>query len=280
MTCTFYRLQPPLNLFINHLYAPSNFSLYAREKILPTSLIDLKINFGGDFSVYMADQTQPSATCSESWCVGLYSGYHMVDRPTHRDYIGVNFKPGGAYPFLQFPLSELHNQVVSLDAIWGRSAAEIRERLYAVPTLPARFALLEQFLLARLCELPYGLRALQYAIGEIMRHQGTLSIRALSDYIGMSQKHLITQFKQMAGGTPKELARLYRFEHLLYNLDVTQPVEWTQLAHQYCYYDQSHFNKDFETFTGLTPSDYLRVRRQVHAENPEHARYARLLPVG
>jgi AraC-like DNA-binding protein len=280
MTCTFYIPSPPLNAFINHFYSPNNLTLYKREKILPMPRLDLKINFGGAFPVYMADQTQPLMLCTESWCVGLCSEYHIVDWPLDKHYIGVSFKPGGAYPFLRIPLSELHNQVVPLDAVWGCFAAEARERLCAAASLQERFALLERLLLRCLCEVPYGLNAVLYAVGEIVRHYGVLSIRELSDHMGMSQKHLISQFKRMTGATPKELARLHRFEHILYNVDPLQPVDWTQVAHQYFFYDQAHFNKDFEKFTGLTPSDYLHVRRQVHAENPEHARYVRVLPIG
>jgi len=72
-----------------------------------------------------------------------------------------------------------------------------------------------------------------------------LSIRALSDQMGLSQNHLGTQFKRLVGGTPKELARLTRFEWTLRSIDPTQPVDWTRVAHQSHYYDQSHFNKDF-----------------------------------
>jgi AraC-like DNA-binding protein len=280
MSCKYYVPAPPLNRFINHFYAPVGSALYPREKIMPTSLIDLKINFGDFFEVFVEDQTQPAATCSESWCVGLFSTYHIVERPMEKRFIGVNFKPGGAYPFLRTPLSELQNQVVSLDTIWGEFATEVRERLYEAPTLQARFALFEQMMLARLRELPYGLNAVQYGVQEIMRCDGALSIRALSDRIGMSHKHLINQFKHMVGGTPKELARLYRFEQILYHLDVAQPVDWTHVAHRYSYFDQSHFNKDFETFTGHCPSDYLRLRRKVYNDNPEYAQYSRLLPTG
>ena len=192
----------------------------------------------------------------------------------------MSFKPGGAYPFLGLPLSELQNQIVSLEAIWGKCAAEIRERLYAAPTLQARFALLEDLLLARLCEAPRGLQAVQYAVTEIARRHGGLSIRELSDRMGMSQKHLIVQFKQMVGCTPKELARLYRFADVLGSIDLTQPVDWTLVAHQFHYHDQSHFIRDFKEFTGHTPTDYLRLRRQMHAEKPDRTQHLHLLPIG
>ena len=280
MTYIVYTPSPPLDTFIHRLYYADHTLPYEREKILPMPWIELKVNFGDAFQAYDADGAQPFTTCSESWMTGLWSEPHIVDRPSDVQRIGVTFKLGGAYPFLGIPLSELHNQIVSLDAIWGSFAAEIREQLHAAPTIQARFVLFEQLLLARLGEAPHWYQAIQVAIEQIARQHGALSIRALSDEIGMSQKHLIEQFKLMVGGTPKELARLYRFVLMIRRIDSTQPVNWTRVAHDSLFYDQSHFNHEFEAFTGHNPTDYLGLRRRVRAEKPGHASYLHLLPTG
>lgn len=290
MAYFFHLPSPPLNFYIDRFYYLNDSVPVHREKILPLPAIDLKINFGGVFQVYDTDHDGPFATLTESWALGLWSTYHIVDWPLDLQYVGVSFKPGGAYPFLGLPLSELQNQIVPLDTIWGSFAAEIRERLYAVPTTQARFDMLEQLFLARLCDTapvvrrrggaPLGLQAVQYAMAEIARRHGTLSIRELSESMGMSQKHLIVQFKQMVGFTPKELGRLYRFADILASIDFTQPVDWTLVAHQFRYHDQSHFIRDFKGFTGHTPTDYLRLRRLMHAQNPDRAQHLRLLSIG
>lgn len=276
MTYTLHVPAPPLSAYINCMWYIGDALPYPRLKMLPMPSLHIMFSFGDAFSVYEAYQTRPFATCAESWSVGLWSTYHLMDAPQDVQVLNVSFKPGGAYPFLKFPLSELHNQIVPLDALWGAHAAEIREQLYASPTLSARFALLERLLLARLSEAPHGLKVVQYALAEIARRRGVLSIRALCDQIGISQKHLITQFKQMVGGTPKELARLDRFRHILESVEPTQPVDWGPIARQHHYYDQSHFNKDFEAFTGHSPSDYLRLRRQ----DPDPARHLSRLATG
>jgi len=280
MTFISYTPSPPLNFYINSFYCPNESLPLPREKTLPLPGLDLKINFGGGFQVYDADQREPFTTLTESWVLGLWTKFHIVDWPEDLQYVGVSFKPGGAYSFLGLQLSELQNQIVSLDAIWGTCAAELRERLYAAPTIQARFALLEQFLLARLCETPQGLKVVQYAVAEIARHHGILSIRELSESMGMSEKHLIVQFKQMIGSTPKELGRLYRFADILASIDPTRSVDWTWVAHQFQYHDQSHFIRDFKEFTGHTPTDYLRLRRLMYVRNPDRTQHLRLLPIG
>jgi AraC-like DNA-binding protein len=282
MITTYHIPSPPLNSYVNYFYYRDVPFPCSQAKMLPNPSLNLEVNLGGAFQVYEANQTQPFAICTESWWAGLRNAYHVIEWPSDIQIFIVDFKPGGAYPFLQLPLSELHNQVVSLEVIWGNFAAEIRERLYAAPTLKARFALLEQLLLSRLREAPapYGLDAVQYAVAEIAKRHGALSIRALSDHIGISQKHLIEQFKRMVGGTPKELARIYRFQYVLHSIDPTQSVDWGLVALQAHYYDQSHFINDFEAFTGQRPTDYLRLRRHVHAENSENASCFLQLPTG
>jgi methylphosphotriester-DNA--protein-cysteine methyltransferase len=280
MAFIFHAPSPPLNDYIDCFYYPKDSGPYPRERILPLPALDLKINLGGSLRLIDAHHSKPLATLSESWAVGLWNKSHIVDWPEDMGFFGVSFKLGGAYPFLRLPLSELHNQAVPLDVIWGNFATEIRERLYEASTIQARFTLLEQLLRTRLNEPPQQLKAMQHAVAEIARQHGVLSIRFLSDCMGMSQKHLITQFKQIVGCTPKELARLYRFSHILEGIDPSQPVDWTLVAHQFCYHDQSHFIRDFKQFSGHAPSDYLRLRRQIYAESPEHAERLRLLPIG
>jgi AraC-like DNA-binding protein len=274
-----YIPSPPLNAYIDDLYYWSGAAPYVCQKVLPVPALNVMVNLGYPFQVYEPDRAEPLIICNESWSVGLWNTYHIVDWPPSVEFFGIHFKAGGAYPFLRFPLSELNGQIVPLDAIWGHYASEIRERLYAVPTIHAGFDLLEQLLLARFSEPPHGLEVVQYAISEIDQHHGALSIQGLSDHIGISQNHLGTQFKRFVGVPTKELTRFYRLAHVLDAIDSAHTIDWTWIAHQSGFYDQSHFNKEFVAFTGHSPTDYLRLRRRVHTENPEHAQVCRNLPI-
>jgi AraC-like DNA-binding protein len=252
MTYIRYIPAPPLSSYIEDLYYLDGPAPYPRQMVLPVASSNLMINLGSCFDVYEPDQAEPFVTCTDSWWVGIWSTYHRVDWLLNVQFFGAHFKPGGAYPFLQLPLSELNSQVVPLDAIWGHYASEIRERLHAVPTIQAGFTLLERLLLAQLCEAPRSLDLVQCAIAQIAQNHGTLSIRALSEQLGTSQNYLGTQFKCLVGIPPKEVARFYRFAYVLRLIDAAQPVDLTLIAHQAQFYDQSHFNRDFVTFTGLS----------------------------
>src|SRR5688572_10938073 len=158
---------PPLNAYIDDIYYYEGSPPFTRLKALPMPSLHLMINFGQPFRWQDSNCHEPVTLCAESWCLGLWSRPYTVEWSANVRFFGIHFKPGGMYPFLQLPLSELHNQVVPLDAIVGYFAAELRERLYETPTLPAKFALLERVLLARLCDMPHGLDVVRYAVDTI-----------------------------------------------------------------------------------------------------------------
>jgi AraC-like DNA-binding protein len=268
-----------LDSYIDYFYYIDGAMPYPREKILPTGWLDLEVNLGGAIQIYDATGAKPVATCLESWWVGVWNTYGTVEWPSNTQLMGIHFKPGGAYPFLNFPLSELQNQIVSADALWGGFAAELFERLSAAPSIQTRLLLFEELMRVRLHDAPHGLNVVRYGVAEIARHKGSLLIKALGDQMGISHNHLLTQFNRMVGISPKALARLYRLKHILHSVDPTSAVDWTQIAHQSDYYDQAHFTKDFRVFTGLSPTDYLRLRRQSHAINPARDRLVHVLAI-
>ena len=252
----------PLNQFIACFWYVDMVVPYTREKILPTGTIELMINFGAPHRKYNQSETAFDLM-SEGWIAGFQTDYIVNEPIAETDMLGVRFKPGGAYPFLGEVIYDLHNAVVDLEAVWGYEAADLREQLWARPTVHGRFALLQEHLLERLTANLYGLELVQYAVQTLDQHTGRLSIRELSDQVGLSQKHLIHQFKKMIGASPKQVARVLKLQKVLHLIDPTQLVNWSAIAHACGYYDQAHFNRDFKSFTGLTPAEYVELR-QVH----------------
>jgi AraC-like DNA-binding protein len=261
----------PLNAYIDDIYYLDGPAPYVRLKVFPMPSLHLILNLGDGCQVYEPRHAKPSGRHIESCWVGMWSGHYVVQYPATLRLYGIHFKPGGAHPFLRMPLSELHNEIVALDTIWRREAREILERLHDAPTTRVGFALLERMLMTRLSETR-ELDMVRFAIAEIARQHGAVPIRGLCDAMGISQSHLGTQFNRIAGVPPKQLARFYRFAHVLRSVDPERTVDWTAIAHDAGFYDQSHFNKDFAAFTGFSPGRYLQLRRRLHEENPEQAR--------
>jgi AraC-like DNA-binding protein len=251
---------PALKPYIQAIWHVDEQVPYGREKILPTGTIELIINFGSAFRVIDKDNPQTFITANQSWLVGLQTEYIINEITGYSHMLGIRFKPGGIAPFFPHPASDFHNQMVALDAIWGNFADHLREQLLQIPTFQARIQHVEQALIKRLNIDEYAYLPIQFAVQEITRSDGIISIKSLSDTIGYSQKHLGNQFKRLVGITPKMLARVFRFQHVLQRIQPTGDSNWVEIAHTCHYHDQSHFNKEFTAFTGLTPSDYIDLR--------------------
>ena len=155
----------------------------------------------------------------------------------------------------------------------------MRERLAAAPTVAARFHLLEQALAARL-NVDRERRPLAYVVERLVDPMTPLSVRDLSDAVGFSQKHLIAQCKKYVGVTPKKLARIARFHRALQTIEPAGSPNWADIALRCGYFDQAHFNRDFVTFSGLTPGAYV-AQRQAHFDTPPaHDSSVKFVPEG
>jgi len=62
-------------------------------------------------------------------------------------------------------------------------------------------------------------------------------------------------FKKWVGLSPKLFARIIRFSYI-FQLVQDNNQSWSSLAYEAAYYDQSHFIRNFKSFTGENPADY------------------------
>jgi AraC-like DNA-binding protein len=174
--------------------------------------------------------------------------------------VGIRFRPGGAYPFFRFPISELSEAVTELDLIWGGLLSEIRDQLLELTTPEQRLLTLESFLLRQAKRSLEPDRAISYAVSRLQQSPQFLAIRDLANMIGITQKHLISQFERIVGLRPKSFARVCKFQQVVNLIEQQKEIDWVRLANDCGYYDQAHFIKEFQAFSGLNPSSYVHQR--------------------
>lgn len=176
----------------------------------------------------------------------------------------------GPAPFLPVPVGELCDRPVTLEDVWGRpTVAALRDRLATAAGPQEMLTLLEDQLMRLVCETD-GLALVRHTSSVIAAATGAVAIGDLSVAAGVSSTHLARRFKAIVGVTPKRFARTYRFAVTVLGIDPAGPVDWAELAARAGYYDQAHFGNEFRTFTGMTPTRYLDVRRRFLREHPGH----------
>jgi AraC-like DNA-binding protein len=255
MSSFVYVPRPPLSHFVEMIWLYEHYGAgHPRERVLPTGTTELVIDLDGDHRAPVI-----AGPSSEFFTITT------ADRPS---LLGVHFRPGGAFPFMRPPAGELHNLQVSLDALWGRRADELRDRVLEARTPAAKCRVCADVLLAQALRPLERHPAVAYAIRELERVPQARTIADLTQQIGLSSRRFIEVFTDEVGLTPKLFGRVRRFQEMLRLIDAEAPVEWTDLALACGYYDQAHFIRDFRAFAGLTPTAYLSLRSEHRGHVP------------
>ena len=262
---------PVLAAHVECLWASERGALaHARERNLPTGRADLVIALQQDALTRYAG----AADCTgQRLRGGLVQGpslcHFLRDTSTPSSVVGVQFRAGGAAALIGVPLGELAGRVVSLDDLWGRRAAVLREQLQGLPTPERRLDALEQFLLQALRRATPSLAAapeLRWALQRFDRQPAVAQVEPVRAWVGWSAQRFIAQFRHEVGIAPKQYCRLRRFNAVVERLAAGREADWAQVALDGGYSDQAHLIREFRSFAGLTPGRY----RAVSPEQPNH----------
>lgn len=169
----------------------------------------------------------------------------------------VSFTPVGAAAFLRTPLEAFSGTTTDLADILGcpGEIEALHEKFSLTKDRGQHIDALENFLLARIGpSAPDPL--VRAAIDWMERAKGAGRIEHLTRYIGLSQSALERRFRRVVGISPKKFGSLLRLRRALALR--TAGANFTAVAHEAGYFDQSHFINEFRRVTGHAPEAFFR----------------------
>lgn len=267
-----YIPRAPLSKLIGCLwYWEETSHTHKKERLLPSGEPAIIFNLRDEpIRLYDAQNLSRYSTYGLAVLSGARSDCFVIDAHQQDRVVGIQFLPGGAFPFFRMPASEGENVSINLEDLWGSRTGEIRERLLAAPTIEAILVTLESCLLEQLVRSPDLHPAVAYALRSFAESPSSSRIKAVTEQIGISPRRFIELFRREVGLSPKVFCRVRRFQQVLQVTHGRKNVDWAQVALDCGYYDQPHFIHDFQSFSGLTPSAYL-------AASTRHANHVPLL---
>jgi AraC-like DNA-binding protein len=228
-----------------------------RSRALPRGAVTLIVDVGQRQQVdFYAADGQTKLSVPPAFITGPHTASYVSEMPADEPAMAVHFLPGGAFPFLGIPLSDLENAYVGLDEIWGRAGIELHERLIDAPTTTDRFSILEAFLLSRPWSAAPRHPGVAAAVAAIEANP-SIQMAKIRDLVGVTPKRLIALFRAEIGLSPKAYARIRRMQAALRLLG---SMSGARVAAEIGCFDQAHLVREFRSFTGMTPTQYTEQR--------------------
>jgi AraC-like DNA-binding protein len=224
------------------------------RRIVPDGSVDILFNLG-DGRGARAGFVEPQVAV-----VGVTIAPVWIERPAMAPLFGLSFMPGAASAFLRVPVSSLNDQVVDLRDLWGQEADDLLGRLRELRTTTDRSQYLDGFLARKLANVPGPDPALAAAVMLIRANGGRLSMRALVEKVGISERRLQRLFREGTGLSPKGLSRIARLHAVLARLKRSSEtgMSWAALSSDLGFADQAHLIREFRALAGVTPATYAR----------------------
>ncbi len=107
-------------------------------------------------------------------------------------------------------------------------------------------------------DIPLSNKDMTPVVDYILAQNGVIKIKDLEDKFHLSGRWLEKQFAEQVGMSPKDFARVTRFNALITEVKMTPSVSWSDLTDNYGYYDQSHLIRDFHDFTKQSPTEFFK----------------------
>ncbi|GJM35886.1 MAG: AraC family transcriptional regulator [Saprospiraceae bacterium] len=166
--------------------------------------------------------------------------------------LGVKFYPWAVRNIWKIDMHQLTDKELSLNELDLPGLTLLEEQIHGEKEIKNMIQRIEAYL------SPWRSAKLQeevsIAIKQIYKSPLELSFSGLN----IQSRRLEQRFQQEIGIPPKLFQRIVRINRVIEKMIATPRCNFTTLAYQFGYFDQSHFIRDFRQFTGFTPSSFLQ----------------------
>lgn len=182
--------------------------------------------------------------------------------PPRTSVVGMRFLPGVARSAFGVPATRLVGATLPLDALWGRAAVALGERLAVAAGVGDPLAVLQDWFVRMRDESAPVDPLVGVAVRQLMpwRRTGT---GALGAELAISESQLRRRFLDHVGMGPKALQRTLRFQGFLALLQSavsagSPTTRIAELAAELGYADHAHLGRECVRLAGVSPRELVR----------------------
>jgi len=219
---------------------------------MPGPFVVIIMELGPPIRVHDATHPARATRFNGGFVAGLDDHSTLTTHEGMQRGIQLSLSPTAARRFFNVPMSELRGQVVSLRDLLCRQHASLSEQLTELMHWDARLDVVEALVARRITASAARTELATWATSRIEAEPG-IDLKTLARELGYSMKHVIALFHEHVGMTPKQFARIVRFDRLVRHLRSGGGGSWAEIAQRLGWYDQAHLSGDVKRILGVSP---------------------------
>lgn len=227
-----------------------------RQRIIPDGCIEMAFILGDDIKRYTSKDEfilQPRAML-----LGQTIEPFFIEPTGYVNTFAVRFYPYGFANFVTTPIKNLANTETPIELLFGvNTAKELEQNIIQARDTNHRIQIIENFLLEKLNDQTTIDTIVKHTVDALLSSNGADSITKILKADLSKRRQLERNFKKQIGVSPKQLGKVIRLQSALKLLLSEEADNLTNIAYESEYFDQAHFIKDFKTFTGINPKEFL-----------------------
>ena len=180
-------------------------------------------------------------------------------RKGEKKAFGVKINPAGLTLFLNDKLTEFKNLFVEIDQINNIALLDLEYKVLQAKTIQEKIEIIEEHITKNLAVLIQNkdFHLFSLMVDFIKESKGLVKFDLLIDQFNTNYKKIERLFNHFLGITPKAFIRIIRFNASIHVQSNAAEMNLTQLGYKLGFYDQSHFIREFKSFTSLTPKEFF-----------------------
>ena len=197
-------------------------------------------------------------TCERGWITGVTTTKYTYHLEGKGDVLGIQFRPGAFRAFLGRGVDTLTDRTMPATELFPAADDSFRECLLAHTTDAAIVADGEALLGTNLPAPDPNVELINEIIALVRDDRALASVAAIAKRFGIAERTLQHLFKTHVGVGLKWIIRRYRLMEAAALAESGTVQNWTAIALELGYADQSHFTNDFTKILGRPPTGHAR----------------------
>ena len=193
---------------------------------------------------------------SSAYLLGPTMGAYCMEAEAGTRVFGIGIRPKGWISLCGVSAEEATDRIIDLTAFAGGLARSAVDEIRNAGSIAEMAGAADRFFLQILAKQA-ARRAAAYpeALARWLLNPDDLGLDELVSQMDVSRRQTDRIAKLYFGASPKYLQRKYRALRAADRIRAGE-TDWLAAAGG-CYYDQSHFIKEFKTFVGVTPKQFI-----------------------